>query len=381
MVLPSETSCSARSVLLAVGHATAWLLLISLTVWHHVIISDLVHSVSGFCETWQSGFHSLLGFGSLVPDTRQIQSSALIGLEDCGAYNFTQNETFCTAEAAANMTGSQSLRVHRAFPDSLESVGQVARDKYFGNSPAFSVLAQDLDSINSSLAAFGAEPGNNSCQKTALVNCRIFWAAERILSRSDEVEKDVQVLIGYDAVVAMDKHKDMLLGLHAMPYYLILFWLCVQVMRNRLRKSTAQVVAEVTGDSERSTKSTGIILSFWCQLGCCLLFASQVVFILLLCSFFILLSDGIEVAEFHGSPSLTELVSHVETEYPDFFSASFAPLLGSLSRFFWALLTMGVTGLLGCMFSISICCCSSDVQCDDIEQFAAVSVTASNFLS
>jgi hypothetical protein len=325
-------------------YGITWVLLIAGTVAYHRAVASLIEPVKNLPANLQKGFDQELGFDNLQSDSTQVKTSSEAALVACGT-----TSALCLANnlpdplTNTNManTTTQRLQIKAAFDSSLSIVEKVANDIYLG--------IDDLRPTAESLRDISAQLDNLTTDRCAVTNeayCEIFKASEQLVSGADEAKKSTEEFSDSDVVKTFEDNSDKLVLMHALPYVLLvsmLFFLCFW------QKDAACCCC---GGSVVGCVGLVLHLILWLTFFVISLVIVSVAWI------FKFGQDRIEVGSpIKGTPTLEELLDHIQTNYAGFWETVVVPLEEPLDQFYTAAFIFVVFCVVISLYGLCVCLC------------------------
>eukprot|EP00928_Gymnodinium_smaydae_P018321 TRINITY_DN1697_c0_g1_i2.p1 TRINITY_DN1697_c0_g1~~TRINITY_DN1697_c0_g1_i2.p1 ORF type:complete len:371 (+),score=108.85 TRINITY_DN1697_c0_g1_i2:132-1244(+) len=326
-----------------------WVIIAIGAIVMHVALSDLVPAFQALPGNLALGFNEVFGFSQLTTEAANMKASAVKAIEKCSltdAASYCQRQqaglTKCTipgADTTKKDMNAEKDEIVAAFDRGLEKIIKVGTDKYFGME-AFEQAAGKLTNIKDELDKVDA---NGPCCATTELFCEMRKNSDELSKMGNEINNMIDTFVKNDAVKVFEAQVGNLMGLHALPYVLVL--------------------------------STTFFAILWYKNGACcccshgsclqvvLLIVPQV--LLWLVSFVIMtVFTGIgwaftfvvlpmQIESFNGSPTLADLLDHIHAEFRGFWDLVLAPLVSGLDTF----RTASTIFSLACVFVIVYSCC------------------------
>jgi len=311
--------------------AAIWALTIVGCFLGTVAVRSLIGPLKDFPASLHEGFYQELGFAGLRSDSERVQNASAAALAACGA-SVAQCPSPPGAGTQAN-TSAERAEIQGAFSSSLSTIFRVATDPYLGTE-GLNSTAEHLRSISEQLDSLATA----ECDVTNVAYCEIHEAADSLVDGSQQALAAIDELIDSEQVQRFEDDLALLYVLPYLPLVSLLFFSCFW------RKDAAWCCC---GGSAVGCLAWALHVAFW--------LASLIVNLVIVVEAWALKfsQDGITMgAPFNGNPTLSELLSHVERTYPDFWAIVVVPLENPLSKLYVssfvllvACLLLGVYGL------------------------------------
>mmetsp|Transcript_7956 Transcript_7956/g.17677 ORF Transcript_7956/g.17677 Transcript_7956/m.17677 type:complete len:369 (+) Transcript_7956:94-1200(+) len=326
-----------------------WVLVVIGLVLCHVAIADAVGPIGDLPSEIEAGFYESLKFNKLEEDATQVRDSAQSAIALCNPLAAPPGSSRCSSDAGALMvfydTSTQLSAISDAFDSSLTIIDKVVSDIYFGVED----LKATADSITEIKAEFNDLQGRAQplpCAVSQPLYCTIFEQANTIITEKQNVDAQIKEFTEGDEVESFESRTSYLNGMHVVPYILVigmLFFTCFWYKDATLCNSMTGVCAEL------------LFLLFWVvalvlntivvAIGSAVAFASEDISIPAS-------SSGLNL-----DATLRELLDHIETEFPEFYSRVFQPLSDPLLMLLRGTLVFEVFLILIVLYGMCLCCC------------------------
>jgi len=281
-----------------------------------VAVKNLIGPIKDFPASLQEGFYQELGFDGLTSDSEMVKNASGAALATCGV-TVAQCPSPPSAGTQAD-TSAERLEILGAFNSSLSKIEKVATDPYLGTDD-LSSTAEHLRRISEQLDSLDTM----ECDVTNVAYCEIYEAADGLVDGAQATLDAIDDMINSEPVQRFEDHTDRLALLYVFPYLLLvslLFFSCFW------KKDAAWCCC---GGSVVGCLAWTLHLAFW--------LASLIVnlVIVVVAWGFKLEQDAITIgAPFKGSPTLAELLIHIETTYPNFWATVVVPLEDPLNKLY-----------------------------------------------
>jgi len=290
-----------------------WIGVILICGLYGYVFGELIPVLKDLPNDVIDGFYSVLKFDSLTDDSATVKSAAdsaldLCGIdagEDCDGSSFSG--TFSGNASACNGTcdtSSQLETIQAAFDNSLTTIQDVANDEYFGTDDMAAAASQ----LNEISDAYESVVTNASCYIQGGQYCIIYDQADALTAEVDTVLAQIDDWTEGDVINLYDEYGDVWNVIHVLPYFLViamLFFTCFWAK-------------DASGPCCHGSACGGFLFcqyASWCFLFFCI---SGVI-----CGIGLTLTfaqEELTIKELNGSPTLKDLISHVEKNYPEFWN-------------------------------------------------------------
>lgn len=320
-------------------YIVSWVMLVIGCILYHVSLAPLVPVLQDFPDNVRQGFEQVLGFDRLEEDGLEVQdasSDALVLCDVSAASQCTAIPTMVPLTRTSSSTESKD-RIVAAFDSSLSTIQRIANDIYFGTA-AMAETAQNLNDIQAELDSLNTE--NELCAVTNEVYCSMYSNALSISSEVATVQAEIDKFINSDMIQRYDDFSGYLAAGHGLPYILVLSAVCFFVFWWR------DAAGICCGGS---------------MLGCCAILGTGILWL----TFFVLSTifcvvglatkygqGQIDVTVLQGSPTLEQVIDHVEVEYPEFWETAVGDMPDHLELFLRSALVLEAF----CLVMALYCC-------------------------
>jgi len=291
-----------------------WIGVILICGLYGYVFGELIPVLKDLPNDVIDGFYSVLKFDSLTDDSATVKSAAdsaldLCGIdagEDCDGSSFSG--TFSGNASACNGTcdtSSQLETIQAAFDNSLTTIQDVANDEYFGTDDMAAAASQ----LNEISDAYESVVTNASCYIQGGQYCIIYDQADALTAEVDTVLAQIDDWTEGDVINLYDEYGDVWNVIHVLPYFLViamLFFTCFWAK-------------DASGPCCHGSACGGFLFcqyASWCFLFFCITGVISAIGL----SWTYYAKEEITVDELNGSPTLKDLVSHVEENYPEFWN-------------------------------------------------------------
>jgi len=227
------------------------------------------------------------------------------------------------------------------FQNSLSIVKMVANDTYFG----VDELKPTAEKLNQIVIDLGRLNNTMECFKSTPVYCSIYDSAGQIVSGMSEVTQALDTFKNSEIVKRWSEHEDLMVALHALPYFMVLALLCFTWfwMKGAVccccREGTVATLALIP------------FVLFW--------LVSFVIYTIIFALGVSVkyLADKIPVPVLKTEPNLEQVVEHLQTNYAAFWNLVFADMSDGLDLLFKSSAFIVAVALLIGLYSGCVCCC------------------------
>lgn len=166
-----------------------------------------------------------------------------------------------------------------------------------------------------------------------------------MIEGADAVTGQIDEFINSDFVKIFEDNTDYLIGLHAVPYIMIvsmLFFSCFWYM---------DAACCCCGGSTLGSLAMVLHWIFWLPslIGCALICGTGYVVTEM--------SSEIKLEEFEGKPNLEQLLDHLSVTFPNFWKLVVTPLEGPLMEIYQASILFVLFCILVFLYGCCVCCC------------------------
>jgi len=282
-----------------------------------VAARNLVGPIKDFPASLREGFYQELGFDGLKSDSATVRNASEAALAACGA-SVAQCPSPPPSAVARADTSAERSEIQGAFSNSLGKIETVATDPYLGTED-LNATAEHLGRISEQLNSLDT----SECKVTNVAYCEIYVAADELVDGAQATLDAIDDLIDSEQVQRFQEHSDRIALLYALPYLLLvslLFFSCFW------KKDAAWCCC---GGSVLGCLVWALHLAFW--------LASLIInFVIVVVAWqWKFKQDEITMGSpFKGNPTLAELLSHIETAYPSFWTIVVVPLEDPLNKLY-----------------------------------------------
>lgn len=314
----------------------------------HMAVNQLLDPLKELPTNIVKGFDQVLKFAYLEQDSKDVKAACASALLQC---NITASMVCPTSKfpspAATSQLASMNasvpkIEILKSFDNSLTLVRKVASDKYFGTA-GLKTTAESLNNITSELKQM-----NNTmqCFKATPIFCTIFKSSDNIVDGMSQVSNAINDFKTNDIIEQWGERGDLLIFLHALPYFLVLsllffaFFIWKGGVCCCCRSGTFVGTLALVPFAIFWLLAFGIYMIV-CAIGFVMKFAS----------------DRIDVPGLHEKGTLDDVISHIQSSYPEFWNVVFADMEHGLDVLFKASLFFVVACLLIAVYAGCECCC------------------------
>jgi len=323
-----------------------WILVVPGVVLTHLSLVKLMPHISDLPQNMIKGFDETFKFAYLEADSTRVANASSEALIKCGvkAEMVCPNGNYPTSYIPMGKTSNTSdekAKIVAAFNTSLSVIQMVANDKYLG----VDKLKPTAASLNKIIADLDELSDVMQCFKSTPVYCSIHQSAGSIVSGMSSVTQALDTFKKSDIVKQWEDHEGKLLGLHALPYVMVLalvFFTCFW-----MRGAVCCCCRE------------GTIAGFALIPYALLWLTSFVIYLIVFAvgtsvKYF---ADKIPVSVLRGDPTLKQAITHLQTQYASFWNLVFADMSEGLDLLLKSsAFIVGVALLIG-LYSTCVCCC------------------------
>jgi len=313
----------------------------------HMSVIELIPNIEDLPGNIVKGFDEVFKFAYLTQDSTNVKTASAGVVNSCGFSNAAVTcpnfKVNTITQGQIVQTGAAKTAIQKAFTSSLSIVSRIANDKYLGTADLqatakkLNKITADLNKIKPSMRCYEAIP----------TFCSIYTSADGIVGGIAEVDKAINSFKTSDAVTMFEDNKQLLIVLHALPYFLVLsliffgcFWW------------KGGVCCCCRGGTTCGTLALLPSILLW--------IASFVIYLVVMVVGLGIkyAAHKIEVPVLNGKPTLDVAIAHIQTNYPKFWNVVFADMVDGLDL----LLLASFFFVAACLFqsfysSLEICCC------------------------
>jgi len=325
-----------------------WLLVLPGILLTHIGVGKLIPAIEDLPDNIIKGFDVVFQFAGMERDSKKVKASSEVVLKTCST-SFNASKTCPTNPQPNCQTNTKSVNtsaamddIYKAFNTSLTVVQKIANDQYFGTKD----LANTAKNLNKMTADFAKVQPSMRCCAAIPTFCAIWSAGEEIVAGTTEVTKAINQFKESDIITRWDKNKNMLIVMHAIPYFMVIAMLAFTFFWWK-----GGVCCCCKGGTKCGTLVLIPYILFWlvsfilyaviCIVGIGIKYAS----------------DKIDVPGLKGNPTLADAIAHIQDYYPKFWDVVFADLEEGLDGMFTASMFFTVAAVLIAVYSCCECCC------------------------
>eukprot|EP00928_Gymnodinium_smaydae_P000087 TRINITY_DN10037_c0_g2_i3.p1 TRINITY_DN10037_c0_g2~~TRINITY_DN10037_c0_g2_i3.p1 ORF type:complete len:414 (+),score=70.11 TRINITY_DN10037_c0_g2_i3:60-1301(+) len=316
--------------------ALIWVLTVPGIFWTHVAVSNLVPGLQDLPQKIVKGFDETFKFASLEQGSKDIKTASLAALSKCSA---TPNDA-CSYPTPVSLGPKKNVKAEKdtivaVFDTSLTIVQKVVNDKYFG----IDDLKETADNLNDIKTEVESAPDEMECPVVEKTFCEIHNNADKITDGLGQVNGALDKFRDNSIVSSWKEYSGRLAGLHALPWILVI--------------------------------GNCLFMIFWyrggtcCPWGLCLIpftllwLVNFVLYIVILAAGVAIMygADRVRMDMLKGQPTLDLVISHIKTEFADFWTVVFVPLVDGLMSLFNASCFFVPVILLIMIYALLMCCC------------------------
>jgi len=321
----------------------------------HVAIAKVVPPLQNLPKNLETGFYNVLKFDQFDADALAVKTKSAEALGVCDFNTINCNlDTACPQQTfqtgckpspvptnREESTQTQKDAIVASFSRSLNTILTVATDKYLGTAEMNDAAGQMQTIITQVNDVDGTQ---SPCIASNELYCGIWLNADELTKGTAEVKREIDKLNSGQNVKDFEEYSGQLINLHALPYVLVL----------------AMVF---------------FTLFWWKDAACCCCGGSccgailGVVFAIFWLLYFIIsviiVAAGylarnelgkVELPELKGKPTIAMLMTHLETEFPEFFEIVFKDLIDGLNLVYSAFIIFLFTCIIVLFYSFILCC-------------------------
>mmetsp|Transcript_141419 Transcript_141419/g.439539 ORF Transcript_141419/g.439539 Transcript_141419/m.439539 type:complete len:350 (-) Transcript_141419:168-1217(-) len=311
------------------------------TILIHVAFNALIEPLVKLPQNLLTGINDVLHFATLKTDAASVAAQAQATLQKCGV-----NVGQCPSPPSSNRTSNTAAElagIQAIFKSTLASVEKTANDKYLGIGD-FQKAGADLKAIHAKMDEAAKIQQPTPCDVTDPLYCSIYTASIAAQSAAAQVQQGVDKITNSKEVKEFkNQTKNVKTGLNVLPY---LFWL-----------STLFYVCFFF--SKRPSCRGGAA-------PCCACTWHTIFFVIsiILCIVFVVIglvvmrvSKDVTLKDpFQGSPTIVQLVDHIEVTFPRFYDKVFKDLIGGLKKTWDAWVVFLVAHIILSAHACGCCC-------------------------
>mmetsp|Transcript_9998 Transcript_9998/g.20689 ORF Transcript_9998/g.20689 Transcript_9998/m.20689 type:complete len:351 (+) Transcript_9998:56-1108(+) len=319
------------------------------TVLIHTAFKVLLDPLETFPADLESGINDVLGFGTLDVKVASVKTHAETALGMCNALPAACPNPNA-APGSTSDTTTELAAIVEVFDTALATIDKVAHDRYLGVGD-FAALAHDLEIMRSNLTELQNQPQPIQCAATNELYCSMHSAADDILNGMAVVREGVDEIVNNDAINQYEEIAGKIsTGINLLPYLFwisALFYLCFLM-------------------SSRPSCKGG-------RLACCsctfhglfftLSFLISLVFVAVGIAIVILAAEIKLPDPFQGEPTIDQVITHIETEFPEFYNVVLRDLIDGMKKTFNAYVFFFAAHVM-LLINACTCCCGLYIDKD-----------------
>jgi len=313
-----------------------WLLILPGLILTHYALVSLLPSIQNLPENVVVGIEETLRLSYLKSDSEKIKTASTDALGKCNAVPVADcNYNTQTNSADVNVKNELDT-IRGAFDDSLTVVQKFANDPYFGV-PDMQETADSLNDISNDMKNL---PDEMKCYESNVVFCKMHSSADDIVDGMSQVNEALDQFKNSDLLALFVQYSDYLVILHAFPYILVLGMLCLTFFWSRSHK--------------------GCCPHGLCYIPFILFWLVNFAFYLVVAAVGVLTQSSakhIEISTLKNKPTIEEFLTHIQTEFKDFWDVVFLDMMDGLQLLLSASFFYVAVALLIILYSFCLCCC------------------------
>jgi hypothetical protein len=340
------------------------------TIMFHAGVASMVPAVKYLPENLLKGFGEVFKFDYLRQDSINVKTGAAAAVAKCNAYDAgvsttssIQATTYCShsptdmvtrmiytdpntgatthANAASVDATSEKIKIETAFGSSLTVIQTVSNDQYFGT-PEMQETASQLNNITVEMAKI-----NNSMQCPELVPayCAIYIASAAMEEGVAKVESEINKFKNSKEMDMFNDNSSKLDMLNILPYIIVLallFYSCFWFKGG--------VCCCCNGGNCGKT-----LLLVPNVLFCLIFFVVITVFVFAGIAWNEVVYPDVKITSMKNEPTVEQLLVHIHTKFPDFWTIVFKDLEAGLKAFFGASCVMWASVVAITVYEIAVC--------------------------
>jgi len=314
---------------------------------YHIAVAKVAPPLKDLPTNLRDGFYITFKFDTIGPDSDEIKAQSATALGKCDVVTSScPNPGNPNPLSKTSSTGTEKARILAIFESTLGVVRKVCNDKYFGTEDLAKV-GDDLNDVMGNISSISA--AGMPCIGSNPLYCNIWGRADSIKNAVGDVTKEIDKFIDSDLVKEYQKEGDKLVGLHALPYILVIsalfffgFW---------WRGGQCWCWPCCTGGSKLGCIYIFPHIIFWLVF---FIINSIIVGAGIFLKFF---SEEVKVDFLKGKPNLKEFLDHVKTTYPEFWNKVFADMEEGLDFMWHAALVFHFFCIIIVSYGCCMCCC------------------------
>eukprot|EP00928_Gymnodinium_smaydae_P080117 TRINITY_DN63898_c0_g1_i1.p1 TRINITY_DN63898_c0_g1~~TRINITY_DN63898_c0_g1_i1.p1 ORF type:complete len:412 (+),score=82.10 TRINITY_DN63898_c0_g1_i1:70-1305(+) len=316
--------------------ALIWILTVPGILWTHIALSSLIPGLTDLPANIVKGFDDTFKFASLEQGSEDIKSAALAALSKCSA---TPNAG-CNYPTPVSLGPKKDVKAEKdtivaVFDQSLTIVQKVVNDKYFG----IDDLQETADNLNDIKKEVEDAPDNMECPVVEKTFCEIHNQADKIKDGLGQVNDALASFKDNDLVKSWKDYAGQMVALHALPWILVI--------------------------------GNCFLMIWWYKRGqCCpwalclipftlLWLVNFALYVVILAAGVVIMygADQVPMDMLKGKPTLDLLITHIKTEFADFWNVAFAPMVDGMMSLWNASCFFVPVILLIMFYTLFMCCC------------------------
>jgi len=317
--------------------ALIWLLVFPGVILTHMALNSLIPALKELPDNILVGFDETFKFKYLKSGIQNLQDKSSDALAKC---NESPNAG-CSYQIPNTPGPDVSVKTERdaildVFDSTLNIIEKVASDKYFGVD-SFKTLADNLKKIKTEIEDNAED--EMPCAAIEPTFCEIYNAADTISGSFTMVDDAIDSFKSNQVVDSWEEYADYLIGLHALPWLLVIGKLFFLIFWYKAGKC--------------------------CPWGLCLLpfillwLTSFVIYAVILGAGVVIMygADRVPMPMLNGEPSLNLVIEHFKEAFAPFWDVVFEPMVVGLTSLFNASCFFVPVMVVIALYALFMCCC------------------------
>jgi len=311
------------------------------TIFIHIAFNALIEPLVKLPDNLAAGINDVLHFRTLKADGVAVANQAQAALTKCG-----MTVVLCSNPPQTQQTSNNKAEITAiatTFQGTLATVEKVANDKYLGIGE-FKKAGKDLKALHKTMDDAKKIQQPTQCTISNPLYCAIHTSAVAIQNAAVEVNKGVDKIVNSKEVKEFkDRAKNVKSGLNVLPY---IFWLSVvfYVCFFFTKRPSCK------GGGAPCCACTWHTIFFVISIILCIVFV-VIGLVVMRVSKDVTLKDP-----FQGSPTIVQLVDHIEVTFPRFYDKVFKDLIGGLKKTWDAWVVFLVAHIILSAHACGCCC-------------------------
>jgi hypothetical protein len=299
-----------------------------------------------------AGFDNVFKFASLESDSGRIATTSLSAMAQCNydptattigggqrgcpttSNPYTNSSTVDTTANKDEITG--------IFTNTLGTVTRVTNDPYFGTPD----LQPTADSLNDILSSVNSISASMSCTQAVVTYCAMWDNSNGIIDGMSSVNSAIDKFKNGDETKSWEDHADIFTFLHVLPYFSLIALAFFTFFHYK-----GGVCCCCHGGSKCACLALIPFMLFW--------LVAFIIFLVVMAvgTATIIAADEIYVDELNNRPSVSQIVDHLQTAFPEFWDLVFEDLVKGLKITWVASIMFTINHLLILLYTCCECCC------------------------